>query len=119
MSIGERNNSGELPGHPSAENDSLHDYARGQLSRWKRRTIILGVSLFISILLVVPFLKGNSLHNYFEIFGKYLIYFSMSLFTLFLGSATLTYNFWWYWRKVQKEFEPDGSPRAKPHHPVH
>lgn len=77
------------------------DEARKYLNRWRNRTIVLGVALAISISSVVPFLAGHSLHMHADTIGKYLIYLSMCLLTLFMGAAALTYNRWWYWRKLK------------------
>lgn len=74
-----------------------------RLHRWKRRTIILGIALVASTMSVIPFLEGHALHKQFDTIGKFLIYLSMCLLSLFVGSAALTYNFCTYWRSLRKE----------------
>ena len=77
--------------------------ARTSLNRWYRRMIGVGIALILSAASVIPFLDGHSLHTRFETIGKYLIYLSLCLLSLFVGSAALTYNFWSYWRSLGAE----------------
>ena len=79
--------------------------------KWKRRTIGLGIALILSVALLVPFLDGHFLHRYFEQ-GRYLIYLSCSLLTLFVGASALTYNFWSYWRKLRTKDQMANSHRS-------
>lgn len=81
--------------------DDVEQTAQEGVEKWKRRTIALGIALAIRVALVAPFLDGYPLHRYFQTFGKYLIYVSTCLLSLFVGSAALTYNFWWYWRRIR------------------
>jgi hypothetical protein len=89
--------------HNDAETNLLLQKARVRLIKWKRTTVGLGIALGICVLSVVPFLKGHYLHGQFEDIGKYLILLSMGLLFFFMGAAALTYNFWWYWRKLRAE----------------
>jgi hypothetical protein len=77
---------------------------------WKRRTIGLGIALILSIVSVVPFLDGHFLHRYFEQ-GRYLIYLSCGLLTLFVGASGLTYNFWSYCRSLRAKDKSADSHR--------
>jgi hypothetical protein len=72
------------------------------LARWIRRTVGLGIDLALSVASVTPFLDGHSLHSHWE-FGKYLIYVSCTMLTLFVGAAALTYNFWGQVRLLRKD----------------
>ena len=78
--------------------------------KWKRRTAALGIALIVSILLVVPFLDGYFLHKYFEE-GRYLIYLSCGLLTLFVGASAMTYNFWSYLRTLRGKGQSTNSDR--------
>ena len=82
--------------------------AHTQMRRWKRWMTVLGIALLVSVVSVIPFLEGYFLHRYFEAVGKYLIYASMCLLTLFVGAAALTYNFWLYWRNLKREAPGEG-----------
>ncbi len=89
---------------PSPEENHDPEYLRQwemYVRKWKRRTIALGIALVLSVAVVVPFLGGHLLHRYFEQ-GKYLIYVSCGLFTLFVGSCALTYNFGSYTRSLRQ-----------------
>lgn len=81
--------------------DEFHGKLDIYLSKWKRRTTVLGIALLASIASVIPFLDGYPLHGEFTNTGKYLIYLSMGLLILFLGSAALTYNSWAYRRSLR------------------
>ena len=78
--------------------------------KWKRRTIGLGIALVVSAALVVPFLDNHFLHAYFGQ-GRYLIYVSCGLLSLFVGSAALTYNFWSYLRSLRAKDHSTGSDK--------
>jgi hypothetical protein len=101
----------EIKGPAYANRD--HKYLQqwgAYVGKWKRRTIGLGIALILSIALLVPFLAGQSLHRYFQQ-GRYLIYLSCCLLSLFLGSAALTYNFWSHWRSLRAESHGAGPSR--------
>jgi len=76
--------------------------------KWKRRTLGLGIALVTSIICVIPFLAGHSLHRHFKE-AKYLVYLCCSLWTLFVGAGALTYNFWSYWRRLKAESQAANS----------
>lgn len=73
-----------------------------RLHKWKRRTVCLGIALAASVGLIVPFLKGHSLHGYFPSFGRTLIILSMCLLLAFMFAAGTTYNLWWYRRSMRR-----------------
>jgi hypothetical protein len=79
-----------------SEEARVLEEARGFAVRWRRRTIILGVTLLVNIASIVPFLAGHSLHGHFEMVGKPLLLLSMCLLPMFVVSAAQTYNFWVY-----------------------
>ena len=74
--------------------------------KWKRRTLGLAIGLAISIVCVIPFMAGHSLHQYFKE-GRYILYLCGSFFSLFVLSSALTYNFWWYLRKLRAEMKAE------------
>jgi hypothetical protein len=79
--------------------------ARVVFENWRKRAIVLVFAVAASIASVVPILEGHSLHMYAERYGKYLVYTACTLFTLFVGAAALAYNFWVYWRNLDREYE--------------
>jgi hypothetical protein len=81
---------------PGSEEARVLEDALGFVDRWRRRTIILGVSLFVNIASIVPFLAGHSLHGHFDRVGKPLLILSMCLLVMFVFSAAQTFNFWTY-----------------------
>jgi hypothetical protein len=93
-----QNNDRETDEASSLEN------ARILLNRWRRRAIVLGSALFVSVASIVPFLEGHSLHAQFDRIGKYLIVLSMCLLPLAALSAAFTYNFWTYLRDLEKSY---------------
>jgi len=68
--------------------------------KWRARTFFLGIALVLSVAACIPFLAGHALHRYFDR-GRYLIYVSCGLLTLLGGSSAMTWNFWWYLRKLR------------------
>ena len=86
------------------EEEAALQEARNLLNRWKRRAIVLGIALFISVSSVVPFLEGQFLHGYADRIGKYLIYVSMCLLPVFAFSVWQTYSFWLYLRDLKKAY---------------
>jgi hypothetical protein len=87
----------------SDEASSLEE-ARGLLNRWRRRAIVLGTGLLLSVASVIPFLEGHFLHAYADRIGRYLIYLSGCLLTAFAFSAAQAYNFWIYLRDLKKAY---------------
>lgn len=96
------------PGITIEDNEYLRRW-EVYVKEWKRRAIALGIALFISIALVIPFLDDHYLHRYFK-HGRYLIYVSCAILTLFVGACALTYNFWSYLRRLRNT-----KDRANPH----
>lgn len=80
------------------------------VKKWRTRTFVLGIGLVTSISSLVPFLYGFPLHDRFESIGRLLLFLSMCLLTMFVGSAGLMYNGWSYLRKLRKEGRADGLP---------
>jgi hypothetical protein len=83
----------------SANDDAL---LTQRLRQWKRGTACLGIALAASVGAVFPFLKGHSLHEYFQSLGKALIILSVCLLSAFMYAAGTTYTFWWYRRSMRK-----------------
>src|SRR5579862_4976756 len=73
-----------------------------RLRKWKRRTTWLGISLAISIAAVVPFLKGHSLHEQWDVAGKKILILSMCLLVGFMYAAGITYTCWLYLKSVKR-----------------
>jgi cation transport ATPase len=70
--------------------------------KWKRRTVVSGIALIISVALVIPFLAGHSLHKYWE-HGKYLIWVAVIALTVFAATAGTAFSFWQAWRSIRSE----------------
>jgi membrane protease YdiL (CAAX protease family) len=70
--------------------------------KWQRRTVVLGIALIASVAVVVPFLAGHSLHEYWDQ-GKYLIWVAWVVLSLFAISAGTAYSFWQGWRSIRSE----------------
>jgi hypothetical protein len=96
----------------SGDDDPLRS-AELFLGRWKRRALILGALLATCVISTIPFLAGHSLHQYAEPTARILIWMSMILLPLFLGSAALTFNGWLYRRNVKKVLNKYGSDLNK------
>jgi hypothetical protein len=84
---------------------SFLEEARSLLNRWQRRAIVLGTALFASVISVIPFLAGHSLHAKFYRIGRPLLVLTGCLLPLFLFAAAQAYNFWVYLRDLKKEYE--------------
>jgi hypothetical protein len=79
-----------------SEEARVLEEARGFVDRWRRRTIVVGLALFVNIASIVPFLAGHSLHGQFFLVGRPLLIVSLCLLVMFVFSAAQTYNFWMY-----------------------
>lgn len=73
-----------------------------RLRTWFRATVSLGIALTLSILLLIPFLAGHSLHDHWEAFGKKILILSGVLLVSFFYAAGTTYNSWDYRRNVKE-----------------
>ena len=80
----------------------VRQYARERIGLWRRRSLYSAVALLVSCACVYPFLKGHSLHEYWESFGKYLILVSMALLVVFVYCAGLFWSAWQALRDVEK-----------------
>ncbi len=84
-----------------------------QLKKWKRATLILGVALAVSIVAVIPFLKGHMLHAYWNSFGKPILVTGMGLLIPVFYVGMTTYNLWWYLRAVRKTNRKYPPPESR------
>jgi hypothetical protein len=94
----------------SEEASSLEE-ARSLINRWRRRTLALGIALFLNVAAIVPFLQDHSLHAHFYRIGRPLLLLSMGLLPAFLFCAAQTYNFWVYLRDLKKAYANE-SPNS-------
>jgi hypothetical protein len=81
-----------------------------RLRMWKRGTAWLGVALAISVGFVVPFSAGHSLHQHAGGVGKFLVYLSMCLLSVFTYAAATTYNLWSYQKAMRKIYNKAAPP---------
>jgi len=88
---------------------SAVDASRWYLRIWKRRMGRLGIATVLAVVSVVPFLQGFPLHEYFEVFGKYLIFVALGCLTAFMYSVGMSIWFWWYCRTLEKSGDADLS----------
>jgi len=84
-----------------------------QLRKWKCGAVWLGLALVVSVGLVVPFSAGHSLHRYAGGVGKFLVYLSMCLLSVFIYAAATTYNLWSYRRAMKKIHNRTAPPPAR------
>jgi hypothetical protein len=83
-----------------------------RLRKWKRGAAGLGIGLATSVVMIVPFLKGHSLHDQWDSIGKKILVLSMCLLVGFMYSAGITYTCWSYLngiKKINRKFAPPGS----------
>ena len=83
-----------------------------RLRNWKRGTAVLGLGLVVGIAAVVPFLRGNPLHDQWDSLGKKILLLTMCLFVAFMYTSGITYTIWTYLRgmkQVHRKFAPPGS----------
>jgi hypothetical protein len=78
------------------------------VSKWKRRTLALGILVILSVLSSILFFPGQPLRRYWQQ-GRDLLFVSGTLFSLFIGSAGATCEFWAYLRYLRKEVYRKGS----------
>ena len=57
---------------------------------------IVGVVFFATTAVLIPMMKGNSLHKYWEPWGKYLLLIDMAFFVLFLFEGGMSFIYWQY-----------------------
>jgi hypothetical protein len=89
----------------SLSNEELveaRQYARELIGLRRKRSIYSTVALLLSCAFVYPFLKGHTLHNYWESFGKYLILVSMALLVVWVYYTGLWWSAWQALRDVEK-----------------
>jgi len=86
----------------AAEEVKQDAFTEQQLRKWKRATVWSGAALLVSIGLVVPFSAGHPLHQYAVVAGKFLVYLSMCLLSVFMWFAATTYNLWSYLKAMKK-----------------
>jgi hypothetical protein len=77
-------------------------YASERIALWRRRTFYSTIALFLSCVLVYPFLAGHPLHKYWDSFGKYLALVSMALLVGFVYCTDLFWSAWLALRDVEK-----------------
>jgi hypothetical protein len=87
-----------------------------RLRKWKRGTAWLGIALIVSVGLIVPFSAGHSLHQHAGGVGKFLVYLSMCLLSVFMYAGATTYNLWSYRNAMRKIYNKAAQPTRKELH---
>jgi|SRR5580765_3978210 len=84
------------------EMEAVKQNARERLAFWRRRGVYSTAALLLSFLLVYLILDGSPLHAYSELFGPYLVLFSLALLLVFLYCALLWWGAWSALRDLEK-----------------
>jgi hypothetical protein len=70
---------------------------------WFRRWMVrLSVAFAVNAVLVIPFFKGNFLHQYWQTVGNVLLFLCLCLFIASIFLAGMTYTFWALLRDLRK-----------------
>jgi hypothetical protein len=72
------------------------------LRRFRRWTSRLVAAFAVNVVLVIPFFKGNSLHQYWQTIGNGLLFLCLCLFLGSIFMAGMTFTVWSYLRDVRK-----------------
>ena len=83
--------------------------ARTYSQTWKRRMGYFGIATALAVASVIPFLYGFPLHEYFEAFGKYLLFVAFGCFSMLMYSVGMTIWWWWYCLTLEKGPDDGGS----------
>lgn len=85
-----------------------------KLKRFCIAAIVSGSLLFLTVVAVVPFLAGHSLHEQWESIGQYLVMLAMALLSVFMFTAALAFGLWKYSRAM-KEIHKKYAPALSKH----
>jgi hypothetical protein len=88
---------------PAEEQDAAKAGARRFYRGSCRKAIYSTVAFFLSCCSVIPFLYGHSLHEYWDVLGKYLVMLSMGLLLPFLYFSATVVNAWIYKRNIEDD----------------
>jgi hypothetical protein len=80
------------------------------LRRWKRWTVRLSIAFAINAIVVIPFFKGNFLHEYWQTLGNPLLFLCLCFFIGSVFMAAMTFNLWSYLREMRRI--EDNYPKA-------
>jgi hypothetical protein len=84
------------------EDAELEAKIQESVRKWRRVMMCLGLALLASIVSLVPFLAGDSLHSHWDTVGKKILLLCMFLLPAFMYAAGITYTRWSYLRDVRK-----------------
>lgn len=90
------------------EIEDFETHVAAILKRTKKDATYAGMALLINILGIIPFLKGHSLHRYWETIGKYLDLTAMALLLWFVIKVGFIWSAWQSARETRREF---GDPK--------
>ena len=80
------------------------------LRRSQRWTVRLSVAFALNAIAVIPFFKGNFLHEYWQTAGNVLLFLCLCFFIGSVFMAGMTLNLWLYLREMHRI--QDNYPKA-------
>jgi hypothetical protein len=83
------------------EMSDVRQYAVERIAVWRNRPLYSTAALVLTCAFIYPFLAGHPLHEYWESFGKYLIFVAMALLVVFV----LCTGFWYSARQALRDVE--------------
>jgi len=84
-----------------------------KLKRFCIAATVSGALLILTVVAVIPFLAGHSLHEQWENIGQYLVMLAMGLLSVFVFSAALTFGLWRYSRAMMAIHRIYAPPLSK------
>ncbi|WP_109488000.1 hypothetical protein [Occallatibacter savannae] len=93
----------------SRMNEEAEARAAAKLKKFYIAAVVSGVLLILTIVTIVPFLAGHSLHSRWEDIGRYLVMLAMGLLPVFMFSAALSFGLWRYsrgLRAIHRKYAP-------------
>jgi hypothetical protein len=84
-----------------------------KLKRFYIAAIVSGSLLFLTVVAVIPFLAGHSLHEHWESIGQYLVMLAMGLLPVFMLTAALAFGLWRNLRAMKAIHKKYAPPLSK------